>query len=108
MLGGDFMSLPALSLPVSERAESVTAIDASPKALMKLADVFRLLAVSESTGFRLFAAGKIGPKAIRLSSACIRFDDEEVDAWLAYRKQDGNLHDARTWPAVWDQIKRRR
>jgi hypothetical protein len=30
-----------------------------------------------------------------------------VLAWLAHRGHDGELHDSKTWPAVWDSLRRR-
>jgi len=81
---------------------------AEPKRLIRLADLFALLDVSKPTGHRLISAGKIGPRAIRLTPGCVRFDRDEVDAWIAIRKPDGNLHDARTWPAVWELLKKKR
>jgi predicted DNA-binding transcriptional regulator AlpA len=78
------------------------------KRLIRLKDLFALLDVKKATGHRLIAAGKIGPRAIRLTSACVRFDAEEVDAWLSTRKSDGNLHDATSWPPVWESLKRKR
>lgn len=80
----------------------------SPKRLIRLADLFALLDVSKPTGHRLIAAGKVGPRAIRLTSACVRYCAEEVDAWFSTRRPDGNLHDAKSWPAVWEAIQRRR
>lgn len=78
----------------------------SKSRLIRLADLFALLSVSKPTGHRLIAAGKIGPRAIRLTTACVRFDADEVDAWLSLRKPDGNLHDARTWPPIWQSLKK--
>jgi len=70
--------------------------------------LFALLDVSKPTGHRLLAAGKIGPRPIRLTTACVRFDADEVNVWLSTRKADGSLHDARTWAAVWESIRKRR
>ena len=86
------------------------AVEATPvaKRLIRLADLFAALVVSKPTGHRLLAAGKIGPRPIRLTPACVRFDADEVDAWLSTRKADGNLHDARTWAAVWESVRKRR
>ena len=78
------------------------------KRLIRLADLFALLDVSKPTGHRLLAAGKIGPRPIRLTSACVRFDADEVSVWLSTRKADGNLHDARTWAPVWESMRKRR
>jgi predicted DNA-binding transcriptional regulator AlpA len=89
---------------------SPAAVDAPGvgKRLIRLADLFALLDVSKPTGHRLLAAGKVGPRPIRLTPASVRFDCDEVSAWLSERKPDGNLHDARTWPAVWETIQRKR
>jgi predicted DNA-binding transcriptional regulator AlpA len=66
--------------------------------------LFARLAVSKATGHRLAAAGRIGPRPIRLTRTSVRYDLAEVLAWLAHRRPDGQLHDARTWPAVWAAI----
>jgi predicted DNA-binding transcriptional regulator AlpA len=76
--------------------------------LIRLADLFALLDVSKPTGHRLIAAGKIGPRAIRLTSACVRFDGDEVNCWLSTRRPDGSLHDAKSWPPTWEMIQRKR
>jgi predicted DNA-binding transcriptional regulator AlpA len=69
--------------------------------------LFRLLAVSKATGHRLAAAGKLGPRPVRLGG-CLRYDLREVLAWLEARRPDGTLHDAKTWPAVWAAMRRER
>ena len=94
------------SKPVPEA--HVVETPAVTKRLIRLADLFALLDVSKPTGHRLIAAGKIGPRAIRLSSACVRYDVEEVDAWLSTRRPDGNLYDAKNWLPMWEAIKRKR
>src|SRR5262249_13445591 len=78
------------------------------KRLIRLPDLFDRLAVSAATGHRLRAAGKVGPRAIRLGKGCVRFDLEEVLAWLGNRRTDGTLHDSKTWPAVWEAIGRKK
>jgi predicted DNA-binding transcriptional regulator AlpA len=103
----NFMS--ALQVYSGDQASQPTLSDATSRApLLKLGDLFKALAVSKSTGHRLIASGKIGPRAIHLTGAIVRFDADEVDGWLTHRKQDGSLHDARTWPAMWDSLKRKR
>ena len=95
--------------PASDPTPDASAIKApTVKRLIKLVELFAALLVGRSTGHRLLAAGKIGPKAIRLTHASVRFDGDEVDAWLSTRKPDGNLHDARSWPPVWELIQRKR
>ena len=96
---------PAATIPDAERPPA----DAAPaKRLIRLRDLFAMLDVSKPTGHRLLAAGRIGPRPIRLTSACVRFDADEVDTWLRSRKPDGALHSAATWGAVWEAIKRRK
>ena len=96
--------------PSSDVAPNPDAVEThtAGKRLIRLGDLFALLDVKKATGHRLIAAGKIGPRALRLTSACVRFDATEVEAWLSTRKPDGNLHDAMSWPPVWEAISRRR
>jgi predicted DNA-binding transcriptional regulator AlpA len=75
--------------------------------LIRLRDLFAMLDVSKPTGHRLLAAGKVGPRAIRLTSACVRFDAEEVATWLKARKPDGSLYDAKGWPPIWEMIQKK-
>jgi predicted DNA-binding transcriptional regulator AlpA len=70
--------------------------------------LFGRLAVSKATGHRLLASGKIGPRPIRLGSSSVRYDLTEVLAWLAHRRPDGQLHDAKSWPAVWEGLRRQK
>jgi predicted DNA-binding transcriptional regulator AlpA len=102
------MHAPAVDAAASnlKPAIYVSGTEASGKRLIRLADLFAQLSVSKATGHRLIAAGKIGPKAIRLTSACVRYDADEIDAWLTTRKPDGDLHDAASWPMIWFQQKR--
>jgi predicted DNA-binding transcriptional regulator AlpA len=104
-----------LHVSIADYPVSDTAPDSRPakpgtigKRLIRLGDLFALLDVGKATGHRLIAAGKIGPRAIRLTSACVRFDADEVSAWLSERRPDGSLYDARSWPAVWEMLKKRR
>jgi predicted DNA-binding transcriptional regulator AlpA len=104
-----------LHAPTTDATATDPAIEAraveppqAAKRLIRLADLFAALAVSKPTGHRLLAAGKIGPRPIRLTPACVRFDADEVNVWLATRKADGNLHDVRSWAAVWESIRKRR
>ena len=75
---------PVVKLQASE-AEIPAAVSAPEalalaKRLIRLADLFTLIDVKKATGHRLIAAGKIGPPAIRLTSATVRYDAVEVDA----------------------------
>lgn len=101
---------PLADSPVADPAPEAHADEPLPigKRLIRLADLFAKIDVSKPTGHRLLSAGTIGPRAIRLTSACVRFDADEVDSWLSTRKPNGNLHDAKSWPAVWEMLQRKR
>ena len=86
---------------------AATATPALSKRLIRLADLFALIDVSKPTGHRLLAAGKIGPRPLRLTPAIVRFDALEVEQWLRHRQQDGSLHDMQSWAPVWDALKRK-
>jgi hypothetical protein len=78
-----------------------------PDRLIRQAELFvERMAVSAATGHRLRAAGKIGPRPVKVSGQVIRYYLPEVLAWLRHRRPDGSLHDAKTWPAVWAQLQR--
>ena len=61
------------------------------------------LTIGVSTLDRLRAAGKIGPRAVRVGGA-VRFLLAEVVAWLSSPDRGGELYDAETWPAVWQTM----
>jgi len=65
-----------------------------------------LLDVSMATFWRVKAAGKIGPRPIRLSPGCVRYDLPEIRAWFDHRKPDGSLYSATEWPAVWAMLRK--
>jgi hypothetical protein len=90
---------------VREDRDVERTLPADPFRLIRQADLFERMAVSDATGHRLRAAGKVGPRPVRLSG--VRFYLPEVLAWLQHRRPDGSLHDARTWPAVWAQLQSR-
>src|SRR5579871_1265029 len=69
-------------------------------------ELARRLSIGVSTLDRLRAAGKIGPRPIRIGGV-IRFLLAEVTAWLSTPDQNGELHDAATWVAVWQAIQRK-
>jgi predicted DNA-binding transcriptional regulator AlpA len=92
----------------STPAPKAVEVPVTSKRMIRLAHLFAVLDVSKATGHRLLAAGKVGPRPIRLTPACVRFDFDEVHAWLSTRRPDGSLHDARTWPAVWEMLQRKR
>src|SRR5437763_1981135 len=63
-------------------------------------DLARRLTIGLSTLDRLRAAGRIGPRPVRVGGA-VRFLLAEVAAWLSAPAPNGELYDAATWPTVW-------
>ncbi len=63
-----------------------------------------MLSMGASTFDRHKAAGKVGPKPVRIGG-CLRWHRAEVEAWLAHRNGD-ELYSVETWPAAWHQINR--
>lgn len=59
-----------------------------------------------STFDRLRETGEIGPPPFRLAG--LKRHRDEVLAWLRVRAANGELHDAKTWPAVWAALCRRK
>jgi predicted DNA-binding transcriptional regulator AlpA len=96
--------VPALDGAAPSRAEPIPPTGQ----LIRQRELFGRLAVSSATGHRMVAAGRIGPRPIRLSRGCVRYDQEEVLAWIQCRRPDGSLHDAQTWPAVWASLRKSR
>jgi predicted DNA-binding transcriptional regulator AlpA len=94
-------------LLTTRRAESpaATILSAPTGRLIRQAELFQRLGVSKATGHRLAAAGLIGPQKVRVGAGAVRYHLEEVLAWLANRKPDGTLYDARAWPAMWKSLK---
>jgi hypothetical protein len=77
---------------------------APPAALLTRETFAALLDVGTSTFDRLREAGKIGPRPFRLAG--LKWHRDEALAWLRHRAPDGELHDAKTWPAVWEFLRR--
>jgi predicted DNA-binding transcriptional regulator AlpA len=71
--------------------------------LIRQTDLFRRMAVSDATGYRLASAGKIGPQPIRVGGG-VKYHLAEVVAWLAHRRPDGTLYDRQSWPAAWVRV----
>jgi predicted DNA-binding transcriptional regulator AlpA len=91
--------------PSAVEPQTAPAVE-DPNRLIRQRDLFvNRMAVSMATGHRLTAAGKIGPRPIRVGSS-VRYFLPEVLAWLAHRRPDGQLHDRHTWSAVWTQLQR--
>jgi predicted DNA-binding transcriptional regulator AlpA len=93
---------PEATRPSAQSAASLLEIQTGR--LIRLAELFERLGVSKATGHRLAAAGRIGPEKVRVGAGAIRYHLEEVLAWLANRKPDGTLYDARTWPSIWKSL----
>lgn len=78
---------------------------APPAELLTRETFAALLVIGTSTFDRLRETGAIGPRPIRLAG--LKWHRGEVLAWLRHRGPDGELHDAKTWPAVWEALRRR-
>ena len=63
-----------------------------------------MLSMGNSTFDRNRAAGRIGPRPIRMSGS-LRWDRREAEMWIANRNGD-ELYDAATRPGIWQQIVR--
>jgi predicted DNA-binding transcriptional regulator AlpA len=64
------------------------------------------LSIGTSTLDRLRAAGKIGPRVVRVGGA-VRFMLPEVIAWVSHLTPGGELHTIETWPAVWASMQKK-
>ncbi len=76
-----------------------------PAALLTRESFAALLDIGVSTFDRLRESGKIGPRPIRLAG--LKWHRDEVLAWLRHRGHDDDLFDAKSWPAVWEALRRR-
>lgn len=77
----------------------------APPALLGRDEMAALLGCGLSTFDRLKAAGKVGPTATDFGGP--KWHRPEVEAWMANRAPNGDLHDAATWPAVWKHLRPR-
>ncbi len=77
---------------------------APPAELLTRESFAALLDIGTSTFDRLRETGAIGPQPIRLAG--LKWHRDEALAWLRHRGPDGGLHDGRTWPAVWESLRR--
>ena len=78
---------------------------APPAELLTRETFAALLDIGTSTFDKLREVGKIGPRPIHLAG--LKWHRNEALAWLRHRGPDGELHDAKTWPAVWESVRRR-
>jgi hypothetical protein len=65
-----------------------------------------LLDIGVSTFDKLRETGEIGPRPIRLAG--LKWHREEALTWLRHRAPNGELYDAKTWPAVWASLRQQR
>lgn len=92
-------SRPPSSLPpIGSGADPVNAAPA----LIDRSAFAALLSMSESTFDRHRAAGRIGPKPVRIGG-CLRWHRAEVEAWLAHRDGRGFLT-AVAWAELWARL----
>jgi len=75
---------------------------APPAELLTRESFAALLDVGVSTFDRLRETGDIGPRPMRLGG--LKWHRSEALAWIQHRDQAGELHDAKTWPAVWASL----
>lgn len=78
---------------------------APPAELLTRETFAALLDVGVSTFDRQRETGVIGPRPMRLAG--VKWNRAEVMAWLRHRGPDGELFDSKTWPAVWESLRRR-
>jgi len=79
---------------------------APPAELLTRESFAALLDMGVSTFDRLRETGDIGPRPVRLGGG-LRWHRDEVRTWLKHRDPAGELHDAKTWPTIWQAICRR-
>jgi hypothetical protein len=98
------------SAPVPQSLDSLFAAlraHLSPPAELLTRETFAaLLDVGVSTFDRLRETGEIGPQPIRLAG--LKWHRAEALAWLSHRAANGELYDAKTWPAVWASLHRQK
>src|SRR5262245_19439342 len=99
----DLPSLPPEDAGAMVRAERPDGLNHDR--LIDREEFARRLSVGVSTLDRLRAAGQVGPRAIKFGG--VRFLLAEVAAWLATPAVNGELHDATTWPSIWESLRRR-
>jgi predicted DNA-binding transcriptional regulator AlpA len=102
-------NLPDDQSPAEETLDSLIEVLrdrlAPPAELLTRETFAALLDIGTSTFDRLRETGTIGPRPIRLAG--LKWPRDEVLAWLRHRGPDGELHDAKAWPAVWESLRRR-
>lgn len=65
-----------------------------------------MVSIGISTFDKLKAAGSIAPAAVWIGGS-LRWNRDEVRAWLSTPTHKNELHDSRSWPGVWKQLKTR-
>ena len=66
-----------------------------------------LLQVGVSTFDRYRAAGRVGPRELRIGGS-LRWSRAEVEGWTKRPTPSGELMDGATWPTVWADLEKRR
>ena len=70
---------------------------ASTSLLIDARELARLLSVSPATLARLKAAGRIGPRPIKVSAGRVAWRRETVERWIAESERTGELIDRMAW-----------
>lgn len=70
-----------------------------PRLLVGRREMARLLDVSEATLDRMNAAGKIGPRPLKVSAGRIAWSYESVRRWVTESERGGELIGRRDWLA---------
>ena len=105
-MSGD--TLPAAPRPLADLDSLLALLHSklAPESALLTRETFAaLLDIGTSTFDKLREAGTIGPRPIHLAG--LKWDRAEALAWLRHRAADGELHDAKAWPAVWESLRRR-
>ena len=88
-------------------AETGKRVEGGAGLLLTKGEFAGLLRVGESTFDRYRAAGRVGPRALRIGGS-LRWSRAEVEEWVKRPTPRGELMDADTWPTVWADSEKRR
>ena len=73
--------------------------------LIEASEFCQIWGISRSSFYNKRAIGKVGPQPIE-KDGHPKLDRREVMAWFRNKDSNGNLHGERTWPSVWERIKK--
>lgn len=82
-------------------------VDGGAGLLLTKEEFAALLRVGESTFDRYRAAGRVGPRTMRIGGS-LRWSRAEVEEWVKRPTPRGEFLDADTWPTVWADVEKRR